>query len=215
MDGLKHQTYIINLEKRTDRRLNIKKEFAAHDEFETTVFKAIEHQRGPLGLLWSFQKIVGLAAQQNLDYVIICEDDHVFTANYNKDLLNQQIKLGQQLEFDVLLGGMSNVHDALFFDANLVWVGGFTGLQFTVVFKRFYATILSFTLGQKSFDLALGELSDHIYCCYPTISTQYSYGYSDATTANNSIAVETYFETCNKKLDRLYKISQHFDLIAP
>lgn len=211
--SFKHQTYIINLEKRIDRKVNIQKEFATYEEFDITIFKAIEHQRGSLGLFQSFQKIVGLAAEQNLDYVIICEDDHVFTANYNKHLFNAQIKLGWQLGFDILLGGMSNVHDALFFNSNLVWVGGFTGLQFTVVFRKFYDTILSFTLGEKPFDLALGELSNHIYCCYPTISSQYSYNYSDATINNNNIEVEAYFQTCNKKLERLNKISQYFDLI--
>ncbi|KQB98618.1 hypothetical protein [Pedobacter sp. Hv1] len=213
IDNPKHQTYIINLEKRTDRKLNIEKEFSAHQEFEITIFKAVERQRGALGLFQSFQKIVELAVEKELDYVIICEDDHVFTSNYNKHLLNAQIKLGQELEFDALLGGMSNVHDALFFNPNLVWVGGFTGLQFTVVFKKFYAQILPFTLGQKPFDLELAYLSDHIYCCYPTISTQRSYGYSDATTENNDMQVESYFETCNQKLDRLYKISQYFDLV--
>lgn len=212
--AVKHQTYIINLEKRVDRKANIEKEFAMYPEFEPTIFKAVEHQRGSLGLFLSFQKIVALAAEKNLEYVIVCEDDHVFTSNYNKERLNEQIKIGQQLEFDILLGGMSNVHDALFFNPNLVWVGGFTGLQFTIIFKRFYDTILSFNLGKSPFDLALGQLSDRIYCCYPTISTQFSYGYSDATSVNNELDVETYFETCNQKLDRLYKITEYFDLIG-
>lgn len=215
MEQAKHPTYIINLEKRVDRKQHIEKEFAPHQEFEISIFKAIEQKRGSLGLFQSFQNIVALAATQDLAYVIICEDDHVFTPNYNQHLFNEQIKLGQQLEFDVLLGGMSNVHDTLFFNSNLVWVGGFTGLQFTVIFKQFYETILSFTLGSKPFDLALGQLSDHIYCCYPTISTQRSFGYSDATIANNEIAVESYFETCNQKLDRFNKIAQYFDLINP
>lgn len=209
----KHKTYIINLEKRIDRRVGIEREFVNRTEFDITVFRAIEQQSGALGLFQSYQKIIEIAVEQELEYVIICEDDHIFTREYNKADLNEQISIGRELGFDVLLGGMSNVHDALFFNSNLVWVGGFSGLQFAVVFKKFYTTILTYTLREHPLDLALGQLSDQIYCCYPAISSQYSYGYSDVTLKNNTMKVETYFQTCNKKLDRISKVSQYFDMI--
>src|SRR5690606_31041937 len=116
------------------------------------------------------------------------------------------------LGFDVLLGGMSNVHDVLFLDEQLIWLGGFTGLQFSVIFARFFNRFLEYILPKgANLDINLTEISDNIYGLYPAISMQKTFGYSDVTMKNNDLNVETYFEECNLKLDRLYKVYRYFE----
>lgn len=210
----KHPTFIINLRERTDRKEHCIEAFKNHPEFNLTFVEAIKNQSGAQGLFASYQNIIREASNKNHDYVIICEDDHAFTSAYTPLFLNMMINEAYDKKCDVLLGGPSNIHDALFFSNNLYWIGGFTGLQFAVVFKSFYHYLLDFSLPEgKNIDLILGKISDKVFGCYPPISYQKSFGYSDVTVKNNNIRIEEYFESCQLKLERLYKISKYFGII--
>jgi|SRR5690606_3366648 len=209
---MKHPTYIINLADRKDRRIHMESVFKHRSEFQLFFFDAIRQTPGSLGLFLSFKSIVQYAQQSGLEYVIICEDDHNFTGQYTPEYLNKIITKGIAHGFDIIVGGMSNVHDVLFLEDDLIWLSGFTGLQFTIVFSGFYQQILNYSLPYgANFDLELGQLSNNIYGCYPPISEQISFGYSDVTEKNTNYKVENYFENCIAKLNRLYKVSQYFD----
>jgi glycosyl transferase family 25 len=179
---MKHKTYIINLKERTERKKHILNEFAKYPEFEITIFDAIKMKSGSEGLFESIKQIVYKASKSKDKYIIICEDDHIFTDEYNNEYLTDLIETGAIKAFDILLGGPSSIQDAFFVNERLVWLSGFSGTQFIVIFQNFYETILNYKLPPEAdYDLELGKLSDNIYCCYPPISEQVNFGYSDVT----------------------------------
>lgn len=79
-------TYIVNLEKRQDRRVFIEEEFSSHSFFEVNILKAIEDKIPAIGLYQSLCKVVRLAKSLNLPFFLFCEDDHKFTKHFNFNL---------------------------------------------------------------------------------------------------------------------------------
>ncbi|WP_223582990.1 hypothetical protein [Sphingobacterium sp. GVS05A] len=208
---MRHHTYVINLNNRTDRLNHIINEFSRFQEFDLKIFPAIKEENGALGLFKSFKTIVNEAQNLGLEYVIICEDDHLFTADFDINLLNRYIEIGIQAKIDLLLGGPSNIHDLIFVNDDLLWINGFTGLQFTIVFRSFYHVLKDYIMpSNTAFDLELGKLSNNIFCFYPPFSEQIYFGYSDVTEKNNQINVKEYFEQSRKKMDYFYLLSNYY-----
>lgn len=206
-----HKVFVINRAARIERKNHIIKQFKNKNEFDVVIFNAIEHEVGSYGLFKSFQTLVSDANSKEMDYIIVCEDDHVFTENYNFENLNLYINWGIENDFDILLGGPSNVQDVVFANDEIYWTNKFSGLQFTIVFKRFYQVIMNFELEKgRNFDLELGNLSDNIYGVYPSISKQLCFGYSDVTTKNNYTNVDDYYKRCNEKLDHFYIVNNYY-----
>lgn len=75
-------TFVINLAKRTDRRRDIIEEFSNRSEFRINIVNAIEEPFGALGLWKTLCLIIRKADDEKPDYILICEDDHKFTRNY-------------------------------------------------------------------------------------------------------------------------------------
>lgn len=208
---MQHKTYVINLDHRKDRRIHISKEFDGRDEFDVVIYPAVVDEIGAIGLFKSFRSIIEEASDISLDYVIVCEDDHRFTADYESTILERYISLGLELKFDLLLGGPSKVYDVIFANDDLYWLNQFSGLQFTIIFRRFFEVILNFELEEgKAFDFELGGLSEDIYALYPSISEQVYFGYSDATLKNETVDVGTYYRVCRERMDKLYLINNYY-----
>lgn len=182
----KINVYAINLVKRTDRKASILLEFADKEEFHLTVVPAIEHQFGAVGLWHTVCSIVAQAGEDDLDYIIICQDDHAFTSHYPIMTIQKAIAGAIKVQADLLLGGVSWFTTCIPVGNNLNWVEKFSGLQFAVIFKNFYRKILNadFLHGEAA-DYKMSELSDQIYFIYPFISIQKDFGYSDVTQSNN------------------------------
>jgi len=68
----------INLDERTDRRVNAEKEFKKIGIDSPTRFKAIKLANGALGCSMSHLKCLDLAKTNNFDNILICEDDIEF-----------------------------------------------------------------------------------------------------------------------------------------
>ena len=178
--------FIINLEERADRLKHIVQQFANRPEFQLTIFKAIKDPAGAAGLWQGIVKIVSIAEQQNLDLVLICEDDHEFTVFYSKEHLLDCITEAKDNRADILLGGVSSLHGALSVAKSVFWTDGFTGLQFTIIFNRFFKHILSeHPAGAYAADHRISALSENKFFIHPFISVQKEFGYSDVTIANN------------------------------
>jgi len=183
---IKIPTYVINLRKRIDRKENILIEFKDKPEFDFTIIDACEHQSGNVGLWKSICKIIELAQKNKEEFVLICEDDHQFTTEYDKENLFSAIRKALELGADVLSGGVSWLDSALPASERIFWTNKFTGTQFIVVFKSLYNEILrsDFNIGDIA-DHKLSSLSSRIFFLFPFISTQKDYGYSDVTIGNN------------------------------
>ena len=131
-------TYIINLKIRPDRREHILQEFEGRDEFNATIIDAHRHEIGSIGLWNTIKDIVTQALDQQHDYILICEDDHLFTAAYSKETLQQAISEAIAVDADVLSGGVSWHGDAVEISDTLFWVKKFSGTQFVILFKKFF-----------------------------------------------------------------------------
>ncbi|MDN3548778.1 hypothetical protein [Mucilaginibacter aquaedulcis] len=179
-------TYIINLRSRIERKEHILNEFKTREEFAVNIVEACEHKIGAVGLWNSIKKIIREAERKELEYVLICEDDHLFTSDYSKDILFERIAYSIDKNADILSGGVSWFEDALYIADGIFWVRKFSGAQFTIIFKKFYRIILEATFEDTdAADYKMGTLTNNKFFIYPFISVQQEFGYSDVTDKNN------------------------------
>src|ERR1041385_3076980 len=114
-------TFIINLKSRVDRRQHIINEFAARNEFSVNIVEAHEHQIGAVGLWYTIKYILQKVANSECEYVLICEDDHQFTPFYSKELLFKSISQVQDLNADILIGGVNWFNGVAPVNDTLLW----------------------------------------------------------------------------------------------
>lgn len=179
-------TFAINLKKRTDRKAHIIKEFAGRNEFSLHIVEAFEHPNGTEGLWNTLQHILSHLVREEDDFIIICEDDHQFTSSYSGARLLHAIKEAGEKNADILLGGVSWFSGIVPVSPQLFWTDNFSGLQFTVIFKKFIPKITGAILETHQVaDHKIAALSCNKLFIYPFISIQCDFGYSDVTSKNN------------------------------
>lgn len=198
-------TYIINIPERTDRREHVLKEFTGRKEFDLHLFSAFRRERGAEGLWHSIRKIVERAVDNDDDVIIICEDDHTFTADYCRDkFLCDVISAGKQ-GCQILLGGIGNLSNVIPVSERRWWVGWFWCTQFLVIYKNAYLQILQSEFGPEDVaDEFLANLLTHKQVLWPFISIQKDFGYSDVTISNNTpnMIVE-HFKSAQIRMEKL------------
>jgi GR25 family glycosyltransferase involved in LPS biosynthesis len=206
-------TYVINLPKRRERRKNIIKEFKNRSEFRLTIVDAFEESFGAMGLWKTLCLIVTKALADNCEFILICEDDHKFTRGYSEGKLRENINTAKTLNCDIMLGGASWSEDSIKINKSLFWTRSFSGLQFTIVFNKFFHTILNADLkGYDAADHYICDLSNNILLIHPFISVQRSYQYSDVTPSNNVVGrVKQLFSNTSSKLDKLRRVTRFFE----
>jgi hypothetical protein len=201
--------YIVNLKRRTDRKENILKEFAGRKEFTLHMVEAIERERGAMGLWNTITHILADLVDDTAEFVLLCEDDHQFTPHYTKEVLFDCIAEAKEREADILSGGVSWFEDCFPVSEKLFSIQKFSGLQFTIIFKKMFARILHAGFGAKDVaDYKIAELAESKFVIHPYISIQRDYGYSDATPANKQEGkVEGFFEKSDEHFRRLREVN--------
>jgi GR25 family glycosyltransferase involved in LPS biosynthesis len=210
---MQHPIYIFNLPERKDRLEAILEQFEGRKEFDLHIIQP-EIDSNPRRSLWQtlVKLIINKESDENLQYIIICEDDHLFTKDYSPELLNLAIKSASDLNADVLLGGVSWQKGPYQVLEHLFFITEFTGLQFTVIFKKFFNTIIAADFSKKPIaDKLISSLSDDKYLIYPPISVQQEFGYSDLTPMNNrSGRVDFLFKNTENILYRYDQIRSYY-----
>lgn len=209
-------TKIINLPMRTDRRGHIVNQFKGRTEFNIHVVKAHQHKIGALGLWNTIKQLVKEAADNNDDFLLFCEDDHLFTDHYSIEMLQHNIATAMENEADVLLGGVGWVQSSFAVSSTLFWAETFNATQFTIIFKKFYPRLLEAYLEEDSAaDFKMCELSDKVFFIYPFISVQEEFGYSDATMRNNETGrVTDLFDRTTQTLAHLVEVQSFYRQIG-
>ena len=94
--------FYINLDHRVDRRKHVEDQLASLGWTKYTRLPAVRCKDGRVGCSMSHLKLLKMAKQRDLDYIVILEDDITFT---KPDLYNQMLSqfLEMGLEYDVLL----------------------------------------------------------------------------------------------------------------
>lgn len=206
-------TYVINLKERIDRLEHIKKQFYDKPEFDLHIIEACRNEIGAVGLWESIVTIIKKVISGEDDVVIICEDDHIFTEDYNKEYLFQNIINAAQQGVELLSGGIGGFSNAIPITENLYWIDSFWSTQFIILHRPIFHKILEERF--KSTDTADGmfsELTSHKMVLYPFISVQYDSGYSDVTLSNDNLRglVTKLFEDADKKMNVYYKAYQRY-----
>lgn len=197
---------------RTDRLAHLKNEFYNRTEFEHHIVPAVKNSNGAHGLWQTIIQIISNAKEQDLDFVIICEDDHQFTKNYNPAALQQYILTAAAKNADILLGGVSWYRTAFQVTEQLFNVEKFSGLQFSIIYKRFYDKILNADSSTvQAADFKIAELSNNKLVIFPFISTQKEFGYSDVTAKNNKKGyVTSIFKKTAAMLQQVEKVTKFY-----
>lgn len=179
-------TFVVNLRRRTDRKKSILKEFAGRTEFAVNIIEPIKHEKPNVSLWNTVRYIIEHKVTDNDDAIIICEDDHQFTQNYSEALFLTYLKEAERLNADILSGGVSCIKTSFQVTDDLFWMEKFTGLQFTVIYRRFFKSIIDYQfLEWNDADIVISDIAYNKLLIYPFISTQKEFGYSDVTTNNN------------------------------
>lgn len=209
----KINVYVPNLPQRTERKTSILQQFDEKELFDVHLVEPLKRATPSTSLWHTFVDIVSKEAKTDADYFIFCEDDHMFTDGYTESLLKSCIEKAQRLGADILSGGFSWYEMPIQVSENLFWVKNFTGMQFTVVYKKFFPTILeSDVQGAHTLDLYLSTLSDNILVTSPYISVQKEFGYSDVTSKNNTAGhIEILFRNQDATLNILRKVRNAFN----
>jgi len=204
--------FAVNLPSRLSRRKSIENQFRNLKEFELKIVNPLYHPKPTKSLWISLQQIVCDALNSAYDFFIFCEDDHLFTENFSFEFLVNCITKAKQFEADILLGGVSWQKTSIQVSENLFWVEKFSGLQFTIIFKKFYNKIVSAEFGEEdTADHKISDLTDKKFIVYPSISSQKEFGYSDVTPNNNSTGrVDFLFEKTNHIFNSLNKVRNYY-----
>jgi hypothetical protein len=202
----------VNLNFRKDRKQHILSQYKNKAEFSLNIIPAIEHERGATGLWQTIQGVVKKEMNANNDFFIFCEDDHEFTSHYSSDFLMNCIQKAIDLDADILSGGVSWFHNGIQVSNNLFWIDVFNGLQFTVIFKKFYQVLLNANFGDTVVaDFSISTLTDKKFVIFPFISTQKEFGYSDITSHNNTEGcINAIFTAASNRLEILNKVRKFY-----
>jgi hypothetical protein len=205
--------FAINLKKRADRKLHLLQEFENRKEFSLRVIEAVDDEWGARGLWNSIVKILREETIKDFPYVLICEDDHVFTDDYNHQFLLDQISDAIGLKADFINGGPSGFNTAFPINENLFWVDDFSGSQFLIIFSQFYSKIIDadFNPGDTA-DHKLCDLTNRAFYIYPFVSVQRDFGYSDATLSNDgSFRIDELYRKSSEKARTALEVSGYYN----
>lgn len=209
--------YVPNLPCRADRKASIITQFVDKPQFLLSVLTPEDDRKGYVSLWKTFYNVVKVESEKKSNFFVFCEDDHVFTDEYDFETFLSLVNAAQKLGADLLLGGVSWMDDPLQISDNLFWLNKFNGMQFSVVFNSFYKKILS--TGPMGWDhvtdIYLSELSSSIFVAFPFLSVQKEFGYSDVTENNNVLGyVEGLFVKTYSRLSLLDKVRKHYENIS-
>lgn len=204
--------FAINLKSRIDRKKFILSQFVDREEFQFYLVEAHVHHIGAMGLWITIRHILKNLVHPEDEYIMLCQDDHLFTNDYSKEYLLDCINQAQSLDADILACGVSGFTSAIKVSDNLYWVEKFSGLQFTVIFRNFFQKILNADFENiNAADLRLCELTENKFFIHPFLSIQKEFGYSDVTNGNNVEGiVEQGFRDSEEKVTIINSVSMFY-----
>ncbi|MBW4763336.1 glycosyltransferase [Prevotella melaninogenica] len=208
-------TYVINLLEHIDRRKSIEVTFKDKKEFEVHLVKAIKHPIGAVGLWKSITGIIKEVVQKDEDdVIIICEDDHVFTENYQRNKFLGQVMRNAQLGTQILFGGIGGFGEAVPIEEGLFWINWNWSTQFMVIYRSAFNKILNARFSKKDVaDEFLSKIIPNKVVIHPFISIQREFGYSDITKGNEREGqVGKYFDEADLRLKGYKRIVEKYNI---
>jgi GR25 family glycosyltransferase involved in LPS biosynthesis len=162
--------YIINLKHRTDRYEHITNEISKLDISSYEIIEGIIDETKTC--FQSQQKCIQLAKDNKLPYVLVLEDDAIFTEDVNKVLQSTFEEL-QQHEWDMFFLGANLQKPATKISDTLLKLNGAFAAHAYMVHERFYDTILNLP-HICEMDMHYNDLmiQHNVYMCDPMVAYQ-------------------------------------------
>lgn len=124
-------------------------------------------------LSWPVLRMLTLKAKkENNDLMILCSTDHRFSNNYTADYLRMCIAEAEKKGADVLLGAVNWFESAIQIDHHIFWLDKFSGIQFIILFRKFYDTLVGIDnegIGLEP-EYLLSSATANKFLMYPFIS---------------------------------------------
>jgi GR25 family glycosyltransferase involved in LPS biosynthesis len=190
-----NKAYVINLDKRTDRWEEIQKNFKNSD-IELERIAGIVDENPYKGCSMSFQKIIKIAKDKNLETVLIFEDDNYPIEMFNERWKTTKLWLDSNLDKWDIFNGSARIKDELSVkleyeldnNVNLLSSTYILNNNWLYVNRSAYDRILEWKLYEtdksKCLDQYTGDKeSFNVLFIYPFLSIQ-SNGYSDIEKEN-------------------------------
>ena len=164
------QAYIINLEDRLDRKLHIVDEMTKLPQVSYEIVSAIRDESKTCFL--SHLKCIQRAKDNNLPYVLVLEDDAIFTEDCI-EIFDRALTEVQTRQWDMLYLGANLNSNAYNITPTLVKLSGAYTTHAYMVHERFYDTILNLKLDFE-IDVCYSKLmnENNVYMCDPIIAFQ-------------------------------------------
>lgn len=126
-----------------------------------------------------------MAQSKNEDIIILCEDDHTFTHEYNRNYFFDNLVDAFTSGADLLSGGIGGFGNASQIAPHRFKVDWFYSTQFVVLSSKLFEEILQYEFKQNdTADGVLSLLARNKQVIFPFISVQKDFGYSDVTQSN-------------------------------
>jgi GR25 family glycosyltransferase involved in LPS biosynthesis len=163
-------TYIINLKERTDRKLYILDEVKKLTNLSYEIIDAIKDETKTC--FASHLKCIQQAKDNSLPYVLILEDDVMFTDKCIS-IFNSALDELQTEQWDMLYLGANLNAPAYSYSKSLLKLSGAYTTHAYMVHERFYDTILNLTLDFE-IDVCYSKLmnANNVFMCDPMIAYQ-------------------------------------------
>ena len=170
------QAYIINLEDRLDRKLHIVDEMTKLPQVSYEIVSAIRDESKTCFL--SHLKCIQRAKDNNLPYVLVLEDDAIFSEDCI-EIFDRALTEIQTKQWDMLYLGANLNSTAHSITPSLLKLSGAYTTHAYMVHERFYDTILNLKLDFE-IDVCYSKLmnENNVYMCDPIIAFQLP-SYSD------------------------------------
>ena len=131
------------------------------------------------------------------DLIIVCNERHLFTEDYDWDVFLQNIIKAQQMGCDILLSGATGFRYAVRVANNIFWIDKFKQDEFFVIYKKAFQKILKSHKEGLPVTTCLSDLVSNIICTVPFMSS-----YSADSNSNPDI------EMISKHHHESYNIAQ-------
>ena len=148
---------------------------------------------------------------RNEDIIILCEDDHIFTYEYNRNYFLYNIADAFTSGADILSGGIGGFGNAVQIATHRFKVDWFYSTQFVVLSSKLFEDILQYDFKQNdTADGVLSMLARNKQVIFPFISVQKDFGYSDVTQSNtrHKGIIEGLFRHTTYRLLATYEYTQ-------
>ena len=205
-------TFVITSKERTERLEDIWQQFADKPEFNVSVINLIDDSKGAIGVWHTIKHIIQNKIDSNDNFIVICQDDHQFTDTYSKEMLLNCIVEADNSNADVLLGGVSWYRTALGILDNLFLIDRFLGLNFVIIYSRFFERFIKAKFDTKDVvSYKISELATRKIVIHPFIAVPKEPGYPELIPENNTTdyPLEN-FENAAAQINLLNKVKRFY-----